>query len=112
MQHDAAHTATRLRVVVFTLNRSFYPTTSAVHPVSVLILYPRDTNYVVKDRKNKQKNGELIKLGKSNANVPDTRVQQTRLPRIRNTKNVKQIKQKQFSDKAEYKRHKYTYLMW
>ena len=26
-------------VVVFALNRSFYPTTSAVHPVSVLILH-------------------------------------------------------------------------
>ena len=29
-------------VVVFTLHRSFYPTTSAVHPVSVLILHPRE----------------------------------------------------------------------
>ena len=28
--------------VVFTLNRTFYPTTSAVHPVSVLILHPRE----------------------------------------------------------------------
>ena len=29
-------------VVVFTLHRSFYPTTSAVPPVSFLILYARD----------------------------------------------------------------------
>ena len=29
-------------VVVLTLNRSFYRTTSAVHPASVLILYPRE----------------------------------------------------------------------
>ena len=29
-------------VVVFTLNCSFYPTTSAVPPVSFLILHPRD----------------------------------------------------------------------
>ena len=29
-------------VVVFTLNRSSYPTTSAVHPVSVLTLRPRE----------------------------------------------------------------------
>ena len=30
-------------IVVFTLiNRSFYPTTSAVHPVSFLILHPRE----------------------------------------------------------------------
>ena len=29
-------------VVVFTSNRSFYPTTSAVHPVSFLILHPRE----------------------------------------------------------------------
>ena len=28
-------------VVVFKLNRSLYPTTSAVHPVSVLILHSR-----------------------------------------------------------------------
>ena len=34
-------------VVVFTLNRSFYPTTSAVPPVSFLVLHPRDTKYVV-----------------------------------------------------------------
>ena len=32
--------------VVFTSNRSFYPTSA--HPVSVLILHPRDTNYVVR----------------------------------------------------------------
>ena len=29
-------------VVAFTLNRSFYPTTSAVPPVSFLILHPRE----------------------------------------------------------------------
>ena len=29
-------------VVVFALNRSFYPTTSAVPPVSFLILHPGD----------------------------------------------------------------------
>ena len=33
---------------VFTSNRSFYPTTSEVHPVPVLI-HPRDTSYVVTD---------------------------------------------------------------
>ena len=36
-------------VAVFTLNRSMYPATSAVPPVSFLILHPRDTNYVVTD---------------------------------------------------------------
>ena len=36
-------------VVAFTLNRSFYPTTSAVPPVSFLILHPREMqNYVVR----------------------------------------------------------------
>ena len=37
--------------VVFTLNRSSYPTTSAVHPVSVLIhtISIIDTNYMVTD---------------------------------------------------------------
>ena len=29
-------------VVVFTLNRSFHPTTSAVTPVSFLIVHPRE----------------------------------------------------------------------
>ena len=35
-------------VVVVTLSRSFYPT-SAVPPVSFLILHPRDTKFVVTD---------------------------------------------------------------
>ena len=35
--------------VVLTSNRSFYPTTSAVPPVSFLIIHPRDTNSVVTD---------------------------------------------------------------
>ena len=30
-----------VHVVVFTLNRSFYPMTAAVHPGSVLILHPK-----------------------------------------------------------------------
>ena len=38
-----------LKTVVFKFNRSFYPTTLAVPPVSFLILHPRDTNYVVTD---------------------------------------------------------------
>ena len=46
-------------VVVFTLNRSFYPTTSAIPPVSFLILHPREilrsTNYVVTDSERKTK---------------------------------------------------------
>ena len=35
-------------VAVFTLNRPFYPASSA-HPVSVLIPYPRNTDFVVTD---------------------------------------------------------------
>ena len=46
-------------VVVFTLNRSFYPTTPAVHPVSVLILHPREIQILwsqtVKTEKNQMK---------------------------------------------------------
>ena len=46
-------------VVVFTLNCSFYPTTSAAHPVSVLILYPREIQIMwsqtVRQRKNKNR---------------------------------------------------------
>ena len=36
---------TRL-VVVFTLNRTFYPTSSAVPPVSFLILHPKEIQFV------------------------------------------------------------------
>ena len=78
------------------LHRSFYPT-SSVHPVSVLILHPREIQIMwsqtVKQRKTKQNKMRII----LNANVPHTRAQQTRVPRItRNTKNVQQIKQKEF----------------
>ena len=45
-------------VVVFTLKRSFYPTTSAVHPVSFLILHPREIQILwsqtVRQRKTKR----------------------------------------------------------
>ena len=63
-------------VVVFTLNRSFYPTTSAVLPVSFLILHPREipgTNYVVTVRE-KPNAEESRYIGKSSASVPGTRV--------------------------------------
>ena len=57
-------------VVVFTLNRSFYPTTSAVHPVSVLILHPREMQILwsqtVRQRKTKR---WRIKVGKSSTSV-------------------------------------------
>ena len=48
-------------VVVFALNRSFYPTTStAVHPVPVLVLHPRATQIrwpqTVKNQKTKVAN--------------------------------------------------------
>ena len=46
-------TSACLVAVVFTLNRSFYPTTTAVHPVSFLILHSREipgTNSVVSER--------------------------------------------------------------
>ena len=52
-------------VVVFTSNRSFYPTTSAVHhPVSVLILHPtycRDTNSVVTQTAVRQRDNQIRK---------------------------------------------------
>ena len=45
-------------VVVFTLNRSFHPTTSAVPPVSFLILHPREIQILwsrtVRQRKTKR----------------------------------------------------------
>ena len=49
MRAEVLQFAVVVVVVVFTLHRSFYPTTSAVHPVSFLILHRRDTNFVVTD---------------------------------------------------------------
>ena len=53
-------------VVVFTLNRSFYQRhTSAVHPVSVLILHPRETKILwsqTETEKTKKSNREQIKV--------------------------------------------------
>ena len=50
-------------VVVFELNRSFYSTTSAVPPVSFLILHPREIpNYVVTDTE-KEKNQTIKNQG-------------------------------------------------
>ena len=34
-------------VVVFTLNRSFYPSTSVVRPLSALILHPREIQFII-----------------------------------------------------------------
>ena len=53
-------------VVVFTLNRSFYPTTSAVPPVSFLILHPREMQIMWSQtvRQRKTKNRGKIKVGK------------------------------------------------
>ena len=54
--HTSIYTAAVVVVVVFTLNRSFYPTTPAVPPVSFLILHPREINIpwsqTVRQRKN------------------------------------------------------------
>ena len=89
------HTIPRPRVVVavvvvFTLNRSFYSndisSTPSVCPDSSSSYGHKFCGHRLKQRKIKQNNGELIEVdyayGKSNANVPDTRAQQTRLPRI------------------------------
>ena len=47
--------------VVFTWNRCFYPTTSAAHPASVLIVHPRDIKILRLDsEKEKNKNRERI----------------------------------------------------
>ena len=50
-------------VVVFALNRSFHRTTSAVPPVSFLIVHFRDTNYVVTNSETK-KNQTLKNQGR------------------------------------------------
>ena len=65
-------------VVVFTLNRSFYPTTSAVHLFSaspdfssqeIQILWSQTEN---REKSNKVIASKSRKVGKSNANVTDT----------------------------------------
>ena len=87
-----------LVVVVFTLNRYFYPTTSAVTPaaaVSLLILHPREMvyayYYAVTDSEKKQiKSRQEIKLGKSSASVPGTKASTTKkvTREIRTTKKI------------------------
>ena len=77
-------------VDVFTLNRSFYSTTSAVPPVSFLILHRREIQILwsqtVRQRKTKR---ERIKVGKSSASVPGTRAQQKNASReIRTAKKI------------------------
>ena len=87
-------------VVVFTLNRSFYPTTSPVPPVPFLILHPRELQILwsqtVRQRKTKR---WRIKVGKSSASVPGTRARQTNKKRHQRNKsyekkNTKRIKNK------------------
>ena len=50
-------------IVVFTLNRSFYPTTSAVPPVSFLILDPREIQILWSDSET-EKNQTLKNQGR------------------------------------------------
>ena len=77
-------------VVVFKLNRSFYPTTSAVPPVSFLILRPREIQILlsqtVRQRKTKR---YRIKVGKSSASVQGTRAQQQQKSHPRNKRYEK-----------------------
>ena len=51
----------------------------------------------------KNESREIIEVGKSSANVPGTRAQQTRNQEIRAAKNTKQIKPKEIRDEAGYK---------
>ena len=70
---SAACSTVHVDVVVFSFNRSFYPTTSAVPPVSFLIIHPREIktlwSQTVRQRKSKRKR---FKVRKSNASVSDT----------------------------------------
>ena len=76
-------------VIVFTLKRSFYPTTSAVPTVSFLILHLREIQ-VMWSQTVREKNQirERIKRGKSSADVPGTRAQQERQPRNKNYEKI------------------------
>ena len=72
---DSSYTPIMTTVVVFTLSRSFYPT-SAVPPVSFLI-HPREMqNYVVTHSETGKTKRKIIKVGKSCASVPGTKAQQ------------------------------------
>ena len=105
--HDVcAPNVIAVAVVVFTLNRSFYPTTSAIPPMSFLI-HARDSNSVVTVTQRKNKSRERIKVGKSTASVPGTRAQQKNATReIRTTKKYQtNKKQKEFRDETGYKWH-------
>ena len=75
--------------VEFTLNHSFYPT-SAVHPIPVLILHPRDTNSVVTDCEiEKTKNESRLNQGRQIRCQRAGHVSTTNTPtkKLRNTKN-------------------------
>ena len=89
--HQSASTVSRCIHVVFPVTRSnkqlhsatllpsFYPTTSAVPPVSFLILHPRDTLILWSDSETEKNQTSLENqgtVGKSSASVPGTRTQQ------------------------------------
>ena len=67
-------------VVVFTLNRSFYPTTLAVPPVSVLFPHPREIHILWSDSEAEKTKRSRFNVGKARASVPDTRAQQQKIP--------------------------------
>ena len=81
---------------VFTLNPSFYPTTSAVPPASFLLLHPTEMPWCKFCGHSETEKNQTLK-SKSSASVPGTRPQQkNKLHRqMRATKeNTKRIKNK------------------
>ena len=93
-------------VVVFTLNRPFYPA-SSVHPVSVLIPNPREilimwSQTAVRQRKTKNKIKSQIQVPSEwSVSVPGTRSQQH--TQDRKNKSKKTLKPK---NKSEIKKNK------
>ena len=83
--------------------KPFYPTTSAVHPVSALgfILYVEIQilgSQTETEKKKIASESRYVLVGKSSANVPGTRAQHTN-QELRKTLN-KEIKLKEFRDEA------------
>ena len=64
----------------------------------------------IRDRGKTKKNRELIKVRESNANVPDTRAQQTHQEN-KNYENIKHVKQQEFGHVHLYKGFKNRYLL-
>ena len=101
LQSTHVHPAFTSACVVFTLNRSFSPTTS-VHPVSVLILHPREIQNLwsqtetekTKTSINQGKASEMLLIAsvvtgtRTQQNKPDQKIRKIRTKETKNPRGV------------------------